>query len=263
MINKYIGIICERKVPLYEGIGIDITLEGKTSKYVGRINLLSIEDLPRIVDLENKTNIPEIRASTKIIKKRFEKGNIMLGFEVDDSYIYQQKSLIASVGWRFAYFDPIKPEELPQNFREYSSSSTFPPANFNAMYHYGINVDPLMRKEGIGRIVCKHIFDAMFARGKISGCEYIVFDPRLHTYNGSEEYPEIEKFPQDPQMKEAVDKTIAGERQFTIDDALRDPALKIYIRLTRGFEFLKLMPNTWFPPDKPSGGFGIYGYKKL
>ena len=76
--------------------------------------------------------------------------------------------------------------------KEYSTPNTFPPINFNAMFHYGINIDPQMRKEGLGRMVCRNLFTALFEQGRISGCDYFVSDPRLHTYNGSKNNPEIE-----------------------------------------------------------------------
>lgn len=263
MEDKTLRILCERTFPLDESIGKPITLKGKTNEYEGRIVLLSELDIPRIIDLEEKTNIPSIRASKEKILLRFEKRNMMLGFEIDNEYFSQQRRLIGDLAWRFTYFNPERLQDLPDNFEEYSTPNYRPPANFNTMFHYGINIDSKMRTEGLGRQVCKYVFEAMFNQGKKSGCDFVVFDPRLHTYNGSDKYPEIEKFPQDPKMREAVDKAIKGEREFTLQDALRDPAFNVYNRLLGPVEFIKLMPDTWFPPDKPSGGFGIYCYKKL
>jgi len=243
----------------YKGLRKNIELKGRTGDYLGRIIFLSEKDINRIDQLEIKTNIPEIRASKEKVVSRFRKGNEILGFEINGDQI-----LVGSVAWRFAFFDLHKPEDLPQNFKEYSTPGTFPPANFNAMFHYGINVDPQMRKEGLGGIICKNLFDALFKQGRINGCDYFVSDPRLHTYNGSLDHPDIEKFPQDPKMKEAVDMAIKGKRQFTLKDALRDPAFKIYYRLAgKDVEFIKLMSSTWFPQDRPSGGHGIYVCKKL
>jgi len=258
---------CERAIPIDETIGKSILIKGKTREHEGRVVLLTEQDIPRIIDLEEMTNIPSIRASREKILRRFEKGNMMLGFEIDNDYVYQQKRLIGDLAWRFAYFLPERPEDLPKDFEGYSTPNHFPPANFNAMFHYGINVSPKIREEGLGRQVLKHVFEAMFSQGKKNGCEFVVFDPRLYTYNGSSEYPEIEgRIPQDPKMKEAVDKAMKGEREFTLQDALRDPILHIYNKtlLKQGeLKFVRLMPSSWFPPDKPSGGFGVYCYKEL
>lgn len=265
--EEKLRVMCEREIPLDESIGKSMTLRGKTRNYSGRIVLLTTTDIPRIMNLEERTNIPSIRASREKILKRFEKGNMMLGFEIDDEYIYQQRMLVGDVGWRFAYFDPERAQDLPKNFEEYSTSNQLPPANFNAMFHYGINVHPEVRKEGLGKQVLKQVFEAMFNQGKKSGCEFVVFDPRLYTYNGSTEYPDIEgNIPQDPKMRDAVDKAIKGEREFTLQDALRDPILHIYNRTLlkeRELKLIRLMPNSWFPPDKPSGGFGVYCYIQL
>lgn len=256
MANQYFELICERKIPLYERLGEEFKLKGKSKMFKGQIRLLSEKDLDHIMDLEVKSNIPEIRACEEKINYRFRKGNQMLGFELEDG------RLIASVGWRYAIFSPDRYQDLPKTFREYSTPHNLPPSNFNAMFHYGINIDPSIRKEGIGKIAFRHIFEAMFNQGKVSGCKYCIFDPRLHTYNGSTHYPEIEYFEQDPKMKEAVDKAISGEKPFTLEDGLRDPAFRVYNAIFP-VEFIKLMPNSWFPPDTPSGGFGFYCYKRL
>ncbi len=265
--EQRLRVLCEREIPLDKSISKSITLKGKTKEYTGRIVLLTATDIPRIMDLEDRTNIPPIRAPREKILKRFERGNMMLGFEIDNEYVYQQRVLAGDVGWRFAYFNPKRAQDLPENFEEYSTPNNFPPADFNAMFHYGINVNPKLREEGLGKQVLKQVFEAMFNQGRKSGCEFVVFDPRLYTYNGSNDYPEIEgTIPQDPKMKEAIDKAMKGEREFTIQDALKDPILHIYNRtlLNEGeLKLVRLMSNSWFPPDKPSGGFGIYCYIQL
>lgn len=257
MENQYLDLKCERRIPLYDRLGKSISLNGKTVSYQGKVRLLSEKDLDKIMNLELKTNIPDIRVTESKIRYRFGKGNQMLGFELEDG------DLIASVGWRFAKFHPERPDSLPSTFEEYSTSSSIPPVDFNAMYHYGINVDPKTRKEGIGGEVFKNIFESMFSQGKLSGCNYCVFDPRLHTYNGSNDYPEIERFPYDPRMKRIVDKAISGKGKFILQDALRDPAFRVYTRLAGQVKLIKLMPRIWFPSDKPSGGYGFYCYKEL
>lgn len=235
---------------------------GKIKMHEGRLTREEVElserDIDRIIELEIKTNIPQIRATKEKILYRFSKRSRMLGIETSDG------KLLASVAWRFAKFFPDKPDELPKDFGEYSTPNDLPPEDFNSIFHYGINIDPAVRKAGLGGVVGREIFAGMVNRATAAGCVYAVSDPRLHTYNGSFAYPEIERFSQDLKMKEVVDKALKGERKFTLDDALRDPAFRIYYRLTgRDTKLIKLMPSTWFPQDTPSGGHGILVYKEL
>lgn len=254
-VNK---IICEIEIPLYGGIGKEIVLHGREDiVYKGKIELLSAKDIDKIMKLENKTNIPEIRAGESTILYRFSKGMQMFGFLMED------EKLVSSLGFRFDKFFPEKPGEFPETFEEYTTPSYLPPRDFNSVCTNGFNIDYELRNKGLGGIIAKEMLMALKNQGGVSGCKYLVADPRLHTYNGCNQ-PPIEKFRQNTMLREAVDKAMNREREFTIKDLLRDPEFRIYNRLIGGgAKLLKLMPNTWFPGDYPSGGHGACVYVEL
>lgn len=249
---------CARKIPVWSGFENPVTLKGRTKSVNCLLRHLSPENLDIIMDLEVMTNIPEIYASPERILYRFSKGNQALGL-----FIPEENRLIGEVAWRYGQFYPDKPNDLPKTFATYSTPSDFPPVNFNGAFHYGINIDPLMRKEGLGGEICKLILNALESQARLSGCEYLVSDPRLHSYNGSLSHPNIEKIHPDPRLKKAVDESINGEKDFTLKDALRDPVFHLYYKLYPGLQFLKLMSNSWFPQDLPSGGHGFYVFKEI
>lgn len=236
-----------------------LTLTGKDRTYTGRLDLTTFHELEERIDdimlLEEKTNIPEIRASRRKIIFRFCKGMKMSGLWIDGK-------LVSSLGFRFDRFFPDKADELPETFALYSTPELAPSTDCNSVFIDGFNVDYELRDKGLGKIVAKHMLDAVIKEGKLYMCEYLVGDPRLHTYNGCNQ-PPIENFRQDLKLKEAVDKAMNGEREFTMKDLLRDPEFRTYYWLIGGADLIKLMPSTWFPEDKPSGGHGVYVYKEI
>lgn len=233
-----------------------LILNGRDRTYEGRITLVSEEEITLIMDLEHKTNIPEIRASRDIILYRFSRGMKMFGFWIDGK-------LVSSLGFTFRRFFPDRPNELPETFEEYTNPDACLRWDFNSICTNGFNIDYDLRKEGIGSVVAKSMIDVFIEQGKACGCVYGLADPRLHTYNGCN-HPPIEVFRQDPKVKDAVDKAMSGERKFTLKDLLRDPEFRVYHRLTgEKTKIVKLMPKTWFPQDYPSGGHGVYVYLDL
>ncbi len=207
---------------------------------------LTLNDLDRIVQIENDTWIPPLRASREKIKYRLENGHRYLGYDVNGI-------LTAMVGWSYQFIR--SPQELPADFATFSSGKSVLEES-NVAFIYNVGVGRQFRKQGIGSKVVQEAFKKIFE----DGVKEIYLDGRCSSYNGSTEYPDIEYVEQQSEYKKRIDACMKEDKVPTVDDVMFDPTLRFYARL--GFTPVRLSAN-FLSADKPSGGFRVIMYKKF
>lgn len=132
-------------------------------------------DIDRLVELENDSWVPELRASRETILKRLELEHIMLC--VPDS---KTKKFIGKICFSYNVFDPEKPQRFPETFSQFSS---LPKHYHNAAFVYDLDIKHNYRDGGrLARFLIKE----SIKRAKKDRCEYIVADGRIPSYNGSQ-----------------------------------------------------------------------------
>lgn len=216
---------------------------------------LSINDVHHILGLELLVCIPPIQTSSQELEELFEKGNRMLGHKIE-------YDLVGTIAFRYAHFSPDDDSIFPETFEEFSTPREKVSRDFNAIFVYSMNVDPIHRGRGrqgyaIGRDLIHSTLDA----AKQAGCEYVVLDGRPSSYNGSYQFPQ--EYPERvPALKAALNRHIGGGNPITVDEMMLEPTLKFYNRVSGGIKPWKVLEN-FFPADLPAGGHRIICYKEL
>ena len=98
---------------------------------------LTIDDLPRIVAVETKSFVPDVRVSEECLRKRLELGHIMYGAE-------DGNELVGMVAFLYADFDPNDWESFPK---------TQATLSMQAM-HVGVLVQRVLRRIVISLTRC-------------------------------------------------------------------------------------------------------------
>jgi hypothetical protein len=211
---------------------------------------LSIDDIDRILELENKVCIPPLQVSREMLVRRFGVSNIMLGLQKGP----EDPTLVSTIGLRYSEFSPDDPAAFPKRFAQFSTPST-PPADYNAAFVYSFNVDPGERKHGQGFRICCHILPAAFQMVKTAGCKYIVADGRPSSHNGSAEYPQ-ECHWQIPEFKKAIDSYLSGGPFPSEEILFLEPTWMVYKHFVPTFKPLWILRD-FFQPDVPAGGLRV------
>jgi len=207
---------------------------------------LTIEDLPRIVTLEQACFTPPVRASRETIQKRLELGHIMLGIE-------KQCNLIAVISFSYADFSPNDYARFPKTHAELTTQPMNPDAN--AVFVYNLAVAPSER----GFRHDRSLLQETAQQALDWGCTFWVGNSRIPSYAGGD-HPE-EQIPSSPIVRQAIDRHIDGGPFPATDQLCKDPLLRFYRRLTGG-TFLWLQTD-FAPEDKASGGMGVVLYGRL
>lgn len=212
-----------------------------------RVKILGVEDIPAILELENACWLPEIRASEKILRARFEMGHISLG-------MLDNEELAGIFTFTYSRFSPNIPAGLPATFREFSSRPVID--NYNTAFAYNFSIHPRAR----GGTLTRKLLWAGLDHMREDGCQYLLAAVRCPSYNGSPDAG-VEAIQPSPEFKKTIDTSIQTGKLAASGDLIVDPLLRFYQR-TLDCIFLKVIPD-FLPDDAPSGGFGVVFYKML
>lgn len=198
-------------------------------------------DIDRLVELENKSWVPELQASRETILKRLKLGHIMLCGPNSGG-----NKFIGKICFAYSNFSPSDFNSFPKKFNQFAN----PIFTFfrNAAFIYDLDIDPEYR--GGGKLASFLIKEAIRKAKKI-GCKYVVGDGRCLLNNGSKR----------EEFKKTIDTYLKGGKFPSQKDFLLDPTLAFYHRIT-GCKFLWIIPD-FIPEDKTSGGIRVILYKEI
>lgn len=204
-------------------------------------------DVNKLVELENKSWVPELQASRETILKRLELGHIMLCVPNSEG-----NKFIGKICFAYSNFSPRDFNSFPKKFIHFAN----PIFTFfrNAAFIYDLDIDPEYR--GGGKLASFLIKEAIRKAKKI-GCKYVVGDGRCPSYNGSRR----EKIKKSLDFRKEIDTYLKEVKFPAQNDFLLDPILAFYHRIT-GCNFLWIIPD-FIPEDKASGGIRVILYKEI
>jgi hypothetical protein len=240
-------------------------MEQNRNKQQSRIVSLSVLDLDQIMDLENEVCSDLIRANKEKIKKRLDLGNVMMGCKNTEG------KLIASVGFRYGFFNPDDFKLFPTTFTNFSD----PDPNFvkpNAGFIYSMNVLKEYRTLAVSKNGLKPkfipglILDAVLSRMKQEGLTYLLGDGRPAFFNGSKEDIEFEAYEEDPVLRDILSRYSSGLNIPTEEEKVKlmeFPVFKSYNKLLGGGLKISWIIAHFFPEDIPTGGYRVILYKQI
>jgi len=214
-------------------------MTNETAKY------LTTDDLDKMVEAENSTWIPPLRASRRKIGSRLEDGHRILGYEVDGK-------LAGMAAWSYQKINSMS--ELPKDFSSFSSGKSVLDGS-NAAFIYNVGVSREFQNQGIGKRIVKEALMKI----REDGITEVYLDGRCPSYNGSKRFPEEDVDPQ-PEFKKRIDECMRENKTPTVEDVRFDPTLKFYNKI--GFVPVHLSPS-FLSADVPSGGYRVIMYMKL
>ncbi|MFA7244259.1 MAG: hypothetical protein WC080_03180 [Patescibacteria group bacterium] len=204
---------------------------------------LSFEDLDEILEDENLSFPPYLRASRELIEQRLRLGHIMLGARLDGE-------LVGKICFSYSRFYPSDPKAFSRNFGEFSTMPM--ETSHDCAFVYNLNVQDKYRNARTAVLLAQ----AMLGRIKSDGCILGIADGRPASYNGSPR----EGIRQRPAFKEAIDRHLAGGPFPTDRELCLDPLLAFYYRL--GGKFLWIAPD-FIPEDAATGGLRVIMMKEV
>ena len=206
---------------------------------------LTTNDLDRMVEVENNTWIPPLRASREKIRSRLEDGHRILGYEVGGK-------LAGMAAWSYQKINSMG--EFPNDFSSFSSGKSLLDSS-SAAFIYNVGVAKQFQNQGIGK---KMVQEAL-RKIRADGITEVYLDGRCPSYNGSKSFAE-EDVEQQSEFKKRIDECMKENKTPTVEDVRFDPTLRFYNNI--GFEPVLLSAN-FFSADKPSGGYRVIMYIKL
>ena len=206
---------------------------------------LTAADADRIVELERRSFIPCLQATTETVLKRFRLGHYMFGLE-------HEGRLVGMVSFCYGHFDPSERESFPKTVKELCLQVV--PKEYNAVYIYNLEVEPEHR----GRRNATLFIRAAMKKAKEDGCIQAVANARIPSYAGSRPEDRQENISLQPALKAAIDRHLAGGPFPTTDELLLDPLLSLYHHVS-GCEFIWIIPDM-APEDIATGGIRVIAW---
>jgi GNAT superfamily N-acetyltransferase len=137
--------------------------------------MLYSPDIDKIINLENETWVPALRATRETILSRLAMNHHVLA-------IHQNNTLLGMVGWSYSSFSyEDSPALFPKNFKEFSFSQSVDPSAAYSAFIYNVGVKPSARKKGIGSLLLSNILEKI----KGDGISQVFLDSRMPSYHGS------------------------------------------------------------------------------
>ncbi len=208
---------------------------------------LTVDDAPRIAQLDCESWPYPLRASEATVAHRFELGHLMLGIEHDSA-------LLGVVAFSYTSWSPQRSDAFPISNAQFNSQ----PHNeqHNCAFAYNLVTHPKLR----GSTISRRLIAAGLARLERDGCEYLLGHSRCPSYDGSE-VPEIEHFDANTAFRRAIDDAVHTDSLPALDVLLLDPVLRFYYRALN-CTFVRIMPG-FLPEDEASGGNAVRFVKHL
>ncbi len=215
-----------------------------------KTTILHPSDLEKILGVERRAFIPPIQTTEEVIKRRLGKGHIYLGVEVENG-------LVGTLALRFAYFIPDFVDFCKRNptFSDYAEK--YNEENANAVFVYSLGIVPSHRNA----LNSKNLLQKAFNIAKERNMDFLVGDPRVPSYNGSNQLP-YEKFDKNDVLQKAIDsylKTGILPPRGVIE---KDPVAGFYLKVFQKGEVLGITDGNFWKGDEPCGGHMVIGYLK-
>jgi GNAT superfamily N-acetyltransferase len=138
-------------------------------------SILCSPDIEKIMNLENETWVPALRATRETILSRLAMNHHILA-------IHQNNALLGMVGWSYSSFSyEDSPALFPKNFQEFSFSQSVDPSAAYSAFIYNVGVKPSARKKGIGSLLLSNTLEKI----KGDGISQVFLDSRMPSYYGS------------------------------------------------------------------------------
>jgi GNAT superfamily N-acetyltransferase len=208
-----------------------------------KIEELSIDDLEKIMEVEERAFIPPLQASPETIAKRLKMDHTYLG-------LYLDNRLIGTLAFRESVFSPDDFQKFPETSEEFANNLN--ENNPNAIFVYSLGILPEYRGKATIELV-----NAAINMARERGLDYVVGEGRFPSYNGSNQ----EKIKQKAELKRTIDDAIKNKSMPPEKELLKDSTLAFYHRFGK-VNFWKIILN-FTPEDKSSGGHRLIIYKKL
>jgi hypothetical protein len=208
---------------------------------------LTVDDAPRIAQLDCESWPQALRVSETTVVHRFELGHSMLGVEHDDE-------LLGVVAFSYTSWSPQPTDTFPVSNAQFNSQPH--DEQHNCAFAYNLVTHPKLRGSSISR----RLIAAGLAQLRCDGCEYLLGHARCPSYNGSD-VPGIEHFSANIAFRHAIDDAVQADTLPGLDVLLLDPVLRFYYRALR-CTFVRIMPG-FLPDDEASGGNAVRFFKRL
>ncbi|HSI43926.1 MAG TPA: hypothetical protein VK949_06245 [Methylotenera sp.] len=204
-----------------------------TNEHSISYRLMNLEDIDKIVSLENTIWSYGLRAEKKLIRQRLIWQHAMLG-------AFKANRLIGMACWRYGQFTPTDINSMPINFNQFANQAN--QVVFNAAFVYNFALLPEIRNSKIGPQLIANGINILLE----NHCDYLVGASRCPSYTLTNV----------SSLRLAINDYPARAIPWEID-----PTLSFY-KKALNCEFTRPLVN-FLPEDKESGGYAIGFYKKI